>query len=84
LSVFLALVSAAIPAAAQTVPDVRGIQPFSAQSNFMSLEGYLRYQYFQQNKNWVSAAEAKQMVIAQIGTTTQIASGGIVRPTSGQ
>ncbi|MHB9024563.1 MAG: hypothetical protein ACYC7E_10360 [Armatimonadota bacterium] len=77
----LTLIGLAIPARAQTVPDVRGIQPFSAESNYMSLEGYLRWQYFQNNQAWVTASQARQMVIAQVGSTTVIASGGIVRRT---
>jgi len=56
------------PASAQQViPNVKGLTPYSAQTNFMSLPGYLRWQYYIENGNvWVSIQEATQLVNSQI------------------
>jgi hypothetical protein len=59
------LVLALAPASAQTVPSVRGLRAFSPQTNFMSLEGYLRWQYFVENNAWISRAEAESLAKAQ-------------------
>jgi len=61
------------PAAAQAqtstvageYPDVSGLQPFSAEANFMSLAGYLRLTAFRDNGVWLSTAEAQRIVRAQ-------------------
>jgi hypothetical protein len=47
---------------AQSIPNVRGLEPFSAQTRYMSLVGYLRWQYFTQNNTWISVAEATELV----------------------
>lgn len=55
------------PASAQTVPDVRGLTPFSAATNFMSLPGYLRFHYFLENGTWITRSEAIALVRSQSG-----------------
>ncbi|OPZ83262.1 MAG: hypothetical protein BWY76_02358 [bacterium ADurb.Bin429] len=60
-----ALLCLAQPAAAQTIPNVRGLQAFTAETRFMSLPGYLRWQYFVENDVWISRAEANALVTAQ-------------------
>ena len=53
------------PASAQSVPNVMGLEQFSAQSQYMSLPGYLRWQYFEENNVWISVAEAGHLVRSQ-------------------
>ncbi|HEY3377870.1 MAG TPA: hypothetical protein VGL77_10295 [Armatimonadota bacterium] len=68
------------PASAQTVPDVRGLQPFTAQTNFMSLTGYVRWQYFIENDNtWISRAEAARLVSTQTGVATTAAANNSIK-----
>ncbi len=52
-------------ALAQAAPSVRGLQPFTPQTRYMSLAGYLRWQYFKQNNAWISMEEAVQLVNSQ-------------------
>jgi hypothetical protein len=62
------LIGAAIaPALAQQVPSVSNLEPFSAEANFMSLPGYLRWLLFQQNGSWITYQEAARMVQQQAG-----------------
>lgn len=61
------------PASAQVVPNVRGLEAFTAETNYMSLAGYLRWQYYQENTAWISRAEAVALVRDQVGTATAIA-----------
>ena len=59
----------ALPASAQetsSVPDVRGLTPFTVSTNFMSLPGYFRFHYFLENGTWISRAEAIAQVRAQL------------------
>ena len=49
------------PAGAQAIPSVRGLKAFTPQAHYMSLPGYLRWQYYVQNDKWISFAEAKQL-----------------------
>lgn len=63
-------VAAVAPAFAQQYPDVSHLKPFSAESNFMSLAGYLRWVVFQQSNNWLSMAEAQRIVADQTKTAT--------------
>jgi len=58
------------PASAQVIPNVRGLKPFTAQTNYMSIPGYLRWQYFVENKAWISRAEAEALVRSQATTGT--------------
>jgi len=59
--------AAVAPAFAQEVPSVANLEPFSAEANFMSLPGYLRWLLFQQNGNWITYQEAARMVQQQTG-----------------
>ena len=61
-----ALLCLAQPASAQTIPNVRGLQAFTAETRFMSLPGYVRWQYFVENDVWISRAEARALVAAQL------------------
>ena len=49
------------PASAQTIPNVKGLTPFTITTNYMSLPGYLRWQYFIENKVWISIQEAMHL-----------------------
>jgi hypothetical protein len=61
------------PAAAQAqtstvaggYPDVSGLQPFSAETNYMSLAGYLKWTVFKDQQVWLSMAEAQRIVAGQ-------------------
>jgi hypothetical protein len=61
------------PAAAQAqtstvaggYPDVSGLQPFAAETNYMSQAGYLRWTAFKDNGVWLSTAEAQRIVAEQ-------------------
>lgn len=48
-------------------PNVANLKPFSAEANFMSLPGYLRYLVFQQTGQWLTRAEAVRIVNQQRG-----------------
>ena len=50
---------------AATIPSVKGLQPFSVQTNYMSLAGFLRWQYFVENNKWISFNEAARLVKKQ-------------------
>ncbi len=54
------------PAAAQEYPNVANVQPWAPESNYMSLAGYLRWMTFQEQKVWLSMAEAKRIVAEQL------------------
>ena len=56
-------------ASAQTVPNIRGLQAFSTQASYMSLAGFLRWQYFMENNVWVSREEAGELIRSQVSTT---------------
>ncbi len=74
LAMVLALSLTPRPASAQSAgeyPNVASLQPFTAESDFMSLPGYLRLRTFQEQHVWLTYAEATRIVIAQ---------GGIVSP----
>ncbi len=53
------------PASAQVIPNVRGLSAHSVATNFMSLPGYVRWQYFLENNVWISWNEAQTLVSAQ-------------------
>ncbi len=63
----LLLAAAIAPALAQQTPNVSNLKAFSAEANFMSLPGYLRWLLFQQNGNWITYSEAARMVQQQTG-----------------
>lgn len=62
----LLLAAAIAPAFAQQVPNVANLNPFSAEANFMSLPGYLRWLLFQQTEQWITYEEAARMVQEQL------------------
>lgn len=68
----LAIIGLTQPASAQTIPNVRGLTPFTAETNFMSTTGFLRWQYFVENNAWISRAEAASLVQAQTGTAAAL------------
>lgn len=43
-------------------PNVGNLKPFSAQADYMSLAGYLRYLVYQQAGQWLTRAEAERVV----------------------
>jgi hypothetical protein len=45
--------------------DVSGLQPFAAETNYMSQAGYLKWTAFKDNGVWLSMAEAQRIVAAQ-------------------
>lgn len=59
------------PGAPQLYPNVATLEPFSAEANYMSLPGYLRWVVFQQTGQWLSRAEANRIVNQQTGTAGQ-------------
>lgn len=61
----LVLAGVIAPAFAQQVPNVSNLDPFSAEANYMSLPGYLRWLMFQQTANWITRAEAVRLVDEQ-------------------
>lgn len=54
-------------ASAATYPTVANLKPFSAQTNYMSLPGYLRYLVYQQTGHWLTHPEAVRIVQQQRG-----------------
>jgi len=63
----LLLVMLSSMATAQTVVNVRQMKPFMPQTNYMSLLGYLRWNYFMTNHAWINVEEANRLVKAQLG-----------------
>jgi hypothetical protein len=54
-------------ASAQQYPNVANLKPFSAEADFMSLAGYLRYVTHQQTGQWMTTDEAARVVKQQTG-----------------
>ena len=52
-------------AAAGEYSNVSGLQPFVAETNYMSLAGYLKWTAFKDQGVWLSTAEAQRIVAAQ-------------------
>jgi len=52
-------------ASAQTVPDLHGLRPFSSETRYMSLPGYLRWQMHQETARWITWNEAVALVRSQ-------------------
>ena len=56
------------PAAAAEYTDVSSVQQFAAESNYMSLPGYLRWMTYKEQGVWLSVPEAKRIVAEQIAS----------------
>lgn len=54
-------------AQAQTYTNVSSITPFTAEANYMSKPGYLRYRNYVDTNNWISYEEAARIVAEQGG-----------------
>jgi len=54
-------------ASAQPNPNVSNLTPFSAESNYMSLGGYLRYVNHQHTGQWLTLPESVRIVQQQKG-----------------
>jgi len=65
ICVLAAMVAVGSPAQAAQYTDVSGLQPFAAQTNYMSLAGYLRWMTFKEQGVWLSMPEAKRIVAQQ-------------------
>lgn len=46
-------------------PFVAGLKPYSADTNNMSLDGYLKQLVFQQTGKWISRADAERVILMQ-------------------
>ena len=53
------------PASAQQYPDVSKLTPYTAEANYMSLPGYLRWQVNVERKTWITMHEAYEAVLEQ-------------------
>lgn len=51
--------------AAGDYPDVSGLQPFAAETNYMSQAGYLKWTAFKDQRVWLSTSEAQRIVAGQ-------------------
>ncbi len=56
---------ATAPASAAQYTNVAGLEPWSAESNYMSLAGYLRWMTFREQGVWLSMPEAQRIVAQQ-------------------
>lgn len=67
----IALVSAiaAPQAQAQTYPDVSKTTAFTPEANYMSVPGYLRWQYLLSAGRWISREQAVEQTKQQGGNT---------------
>ena len=54
-------------AQAQDYPNVANLTPFTAEANYMSKPGYLRYRNYVNTNNWISYEEAARIVAEQGG-----------------
>ena len=54
-------------AEAQTFPNVANLTAFTPEANYMSLPGYLRWQYYLASGRWISRDEAVNQVKQQGG-----------------
>lgn len=52
-------------ASAQQYPNVANLTPFTAETHFMSLPGYVRYLSHQQTNEWITYAEATRIIQQQ-------------------
>ena len=54
------------PASAAEYTNVAGLQSWSAETNYMSLAGYLRWMTFKEQGVWLSMPEAQRIVAEQM------------------
>ncbi len=54
------------PAVPSGTPSVAGLVPFTAEANYMSLPGYLRWQMYASNGSWITYADARGMVQQEV------------------
>lgn len=54
-------------AQAQDYPNVANLTPFTAEANYMSKPGYLRYRNYVNTNDWISYEEAARIVAEQGG-----------------
>jgi len=54
------------PARAMTDNNLCGLKPFTAETHYMSLEGYMRYQHFQQQHLWLKGEQAVMLTRQQL------------------
>lgn len=50
------------PAAAQTMPNLAGLKAFEAETNYMSLTGFVRWQHMVATGVWISRSEANSLI----------------------
>jgi hypothetical protein len=65
----VALALATSPASAAQYTNVTGLKAWSAETNYMSLAGYLRWMTFREQGVWLSMPEAQRIVTQQQMTT---------------
>jgi len=63
--ILVGMAVASAPAQAAEYANVVDLRPFAAESNYMSLAGYLRWMTFKENGIWLSVGEAKRIVAEQ-------------------
>jgi hypothetical protein len=66
VAVGFAIAWATPPAAAAEYANVASLEPWSAETRYMSLPGYLRWTTFQEQGVWLSVPEAKRIVAEQL------------------
>jgi len=59
------LISLAGAASAADVPNVQGLRPFTEEARYMSLPGYLRWQYHEDTGTWLTYGQAVAYVRQQ-------------------
>jgi len=52
--------------ASEPWPSIKGLKPYSDETNGMSLSGFLRYLTFQQTGRWISNDDAERVVKQQL------------------
>lgn len=60
-----ALLFVSVPTAAMPGSGVCGLKPFTAETNYLSLAGFTRWQLFQDELRWISRGEAVRLVAAE-------------------
>lgn len=62
------MMGASTQANAQDYPKVSNLKPFTAEANYMSLPGYLRFLVYERDGVWLDRMEAASIVDNQIAT----------------